>query len=88
MIRLVARLKRLPGWVISNEESVREEVEPYRTLTPAQRLALGAAASRSAAAVVLSSPDRDRVLSYRDPLPPSAEQALERLRREHRARRG
>jgi len=85
--RGVARLEKLPGWVVSNEDSVRREAEPYRDMSPEERLALGAAASRSALAVALSTNDRETVLSYRSPLPTSTERALERLRAEYRAAR-
>ncbi len=83
----MARLAKLPGWVVSNEESVEREVAPYRSLTPAQRLELGATASRSALAVALALSDRDRVLSYRDPIPHSTKLALARLRAEYSATR-
>lgn len=83
----MARLEKLPGWVVSNEDSVRREAEPYRDMSPEERLALGAAASRSALAVALSTNDRETVLSYRSPLPTSTERALERLRAEYRAAR-
>jgi hypothetical protein len=83
----MAKLDKLPGWVTSNEESVRREAEPYRHMTPAQRLALGARASRSALAVVMQSPHRDVALTYRDPLPITSQQAMARLRAEYRAAR-
>jgi hypothetical protein len=83
----MARLHKLPGWVTSNEESVRREAEPYRHMTPAERLALGARASRSALAVVMQSPHRHTALTYRDPLPATSQQALARLRAEYRAAR-
>jgi hypothetical protein len=67
---------------------VRRETEPYREMTPEQRLALGAAASRSVLSIALGSAERAAILAYRDPLPASSEQALERLRAEYRRRRG
>jgi hypothetical protein len=84
---LVARLEKLPGWVVSNEESVRREAEPYRHMTPEERLALGAAAARAALEVTLAGPRAAEVLAYRDPLPASSVEALARLRAEHRAKR-
>jgi hypothetical protein len=69
----------MPGWIVPNEESVRREVEPYRDMTPARRLALAAAVPRSALAVALAA-QGSSVLEYRDPLPESTIRALKRLR--------
>jgi hypothetical protein len=81
----VARLQKLPGWVISNQESVRREAAPYRTMSPERRLALGAVAARSVMKLAFLAADRDTVLGYRDPLPESSRRALERLRARRRA---
>ena len=77
----------LPGWVVSDAESVRSEAEPYRDLTPEQRGALLAAACRAAARLLRARDDAAAVLAHRDPLPESTIRALERLRREVRERR-
>jgi hypothetical protein len=73
---------------MANADSVREEAAPYRALSASERLALGAAASRSTLEVVRTSTHGQRALSYRDPLPNSTLRALERLRAEYRAKRG
>ncbi len=65
----MARLAQLPKWVVSNEESVEREAQPYRAMTPEQRLALGAANSRAAMTVALANAGRDTVFGHRDPLP-------------------
>lgn len=77
----------LPGWVVDDRESVREEAAPYRLMTPEQRGALMAAACRAAARLLSVREDRRKVLNFRDPLPPSTLLALQRLRREAAARR-
>lgn len=83
----MARLLTLPGWIVSNEESVRREAAPYRDMTPERRLALGAMASRSALRLALATTNRAIVLDYRDPLPESSSRAFERLRARLRASR-
>lgn len=72
--RTMGRLSRLPGWVVSNQESVLREAAPYREMTPERRLAIGAAASRSALRLALATTDRVVVLGYQDPLPELVEQ--------------
>jgi len=83
----MARLHKLPGWVISNEESVRREAAAYRDMSPEQRLAMGAAVCRSALSVALTMNDAATVLSYRAPLPETSRRALARLRARYRATR-
>lgn len=73
-------LDKLPGWVISNEESVRREAGPYRDMTIEERARLRAAACRQAARQIAWRADRDRVLAWVDPLPESSVLALVRLR--------
>ncbi len=73
-------LDRLPGWVIANDASVREEVEPYLDATPAQRLAATRACCRSAIGVLRYHFDPERALTWVDPLPDSTVAALARLR--------
>ena len=76
---------KLPGWILSNEESVRREAAPYREMTPERRLALGAAASRSAMRIALATAGPAVVFGYRDPLPESSQRVLESLRARWRA---
>lgn len=79
--------RALPGWVTSNEESVRREAAPYAGMAPEERASHLAAACRAAAKLLASRADRERVLALEDPLPESSLRALERLRavaREHR----
>lgn len=85
--RYVARLRKLPGWILSNEESVRREAAPYREMTPERRLALGAAACKSAMRLALATTGPAIVFGYRDPLPEPSRRALERLRARWRAGR-
>jgi hypothetical protein len=75
---------RLPGWVVSDAESVRSEAEPYVRMTPAERLLVLAAVCRAAGKLLRSRPDVDVALRYEDPLPPSTVAALERLRQAQR----
>lgn len=84
---VVGRLQKLPGWIISNQESVRREAAPYRDMSPERRLALGAVAARSVMNVAFIATDRDTVLGYRDPLPESSRRALDLLRARWRAAR-
>lgn len=74
-------LAKLPAWVISNEESVRREAEPYRDLTVEQRLDLVRRACADAMLLLAMRPDRQAALDHEDPLPESTRQALARLRK-------
>lgn len=80
-------IEALPGWVIDDAESVRREAARYRGMSPEQKIALVASACRTAAILLEASPNRARALAHVDALPASSVAALERLRREHRARR-
>jgi len=73
-------LTKLPGWVVSNHESVERKVAPYRDMTPARRLEIVASACRDAASLLAQNPLRERVLALSDPLPASSQAALARLR--------
>ena len=77
-------LARLPGWVVDDATSVRNEAAPYRDMTPTERGALLAAACRSAARILRSRADAAQILELRDTLPESSERALERLRVQYR----
>jgi hypothetical protein len=76
--------KTLPGWAVSEEESVRSEAAPYIEMTPSDRLRVLAAVCRAAGKLFRSRTDAEVALSYVDPLPASSVAALERLRSEHR----
>lgn len=59
-----------------------EKLEPYRHMSPEERLVITAAVCRSAAALLALHPDPHRVLDLQTPLPASSVAALERLRRD------
>jgi hypothetical protein len=75
---------KIPGWVVSNLDSVRREAARYRDMTPEQKIDLVASACRTAATLLDASPNRDHALTLVDPLPPTSAAALERLRRQYR----
>ena len=66
-----------------------EELARIRRMTPEERWALQRALCLSAMELLFTLPEdqRRKVLESRDPLPPSSEAALKRLRAEHAARR-
>ena len=78
---------RLPAWVLEDAESIRREVERYRSLTDEERAAQPVAASRAAARLLAASEDRERALAWRDPLPEDSREKLAALRARYRARR-
>lgn len=75
-------LAKLPGWVIDDERSVRDEVAEWARTTPAERWRLAILSSRDAAWAAAAGGHRERVLAFVEPLPESTAVALERLRRE------
>lgn len=75
-------LDRLPGWVLSDPESVRAEVAEWRGLDRAELWRLARLCSRDALWAVSVSRDPHRILERVDPLPQSAVEALARLRAE------
>jgi hypothetical protein len=75
-------LAKLPGWVVDDVASVREEVAEWVDLTPAERWKLAILCSRDAIWAIRAGGDAERVLGLQDPLPESSVAALERLRRE------
>jgi hypothetical protein len=70
---------RLPKWVVSNDDSVRDEVAPYLGMSEADRLRLSRELCREAAAILRQRPDPDRWWEWVDPLPESTVAALRRL---------
>ena len=70
----------LPGWVIDDDASVREEVAEWRGLTPAELWRLAVLCSRDAMWAARASGNPQRVLDHVEPLPESTRLALERLR--------
>jgi len=72
----------LPGWVVDDVTSVREEVAPWRELSPAERWRLAELCARDAIWAVRAGGDPLRILAQEDPLPASTITALARLRRE------
>ena len=65
---------------MDDETSVREEVADYVGKSPEHLWELTRMCARSAAWALGFHDDRDAVLGYRDPLPPSTAAALARLR--------
>lgn len=74
-------LERLPGWVVDNATSVRQEVAPYVDATAAERWAATRQCCRAALTVLRYHFDPSRALAFVDPVPESTHRALERLRR-------
>jgi hypothetical protein len=72
----------LPGWAVSNRESVRREAARYAAMTPEERAQHLLIAVSAGEMMLESRTDRDRVRGYRDPLPESTLRALARLRAE------
>lgn len=71
---------QLPGWVIDDAASIREEAADYIELTPAQRGAILAAVCRAGVRLLRARADAAKVLEHTDPLPSSTIEALARLR--------
>jgi hypothetical protein len=72
----------LPGWVVDDVTSVKEEVAEWRDLTPAQRWKLAKLLTRDAMWAARASGNPQRVLDREAPLPASTIAALARLRRD------
>jgi hypothetical protein len=73
----------------SHAQPEEGELARIRSMTPDERWALMGERCRAhmAAVQALPEPLRGEVLAYRDPLPPSSETALRRLRAEYAAQR-
>ncbi len=74
------QLDRLPGWVVDDATSVREEVAPYVGATAAELWLHTVDCAEDAMWAVRASGMAERVLSQEDPLPESTVRALARLR--------
>jgi hypothetical protein len=72
--------RALPGWVVADEESVREDVARYVGMSPAELWREVEDCARDAMWAVRASPFPERVLAYEEPLPESSVRALARLR--------
>ena len=75
-------MSELPGWVISDEESVRAEVAEWRDLSPAERWKLATMCARDAMWAARASGRAAQILAHEDPPPASTLEALARLRRQ------
>ena len=75
-------LPRLPGWVVDDVTSVREEVKEWIGTTPTERWRLARACSRDAIWAARASGMLQRILDQEEPLPESSMRALARLRRD------
>jgi hypothetical protein len=74
-------LPNLPGWVVDDTASVRQEVAEWRNTSPAERWRLARLCARDALWAARASGMRERILAQVDPLPESSVTALARLRR-------
>lgn len=74
------RLAKLPGWVVDDVTSVREEMAPYVGASPAELWRHTEDCARDAMWAVRASGMPMRVLASEDPLPESTLIALARLR--------
>jgi hypothetical protein len=86
--RLVSVATHLPGALLPrpDRESVIEEAESARRLTPEERAGVLEALCRLAAELVSQHRDPHRALEYQEPLPPDSERLLASLRRRCRQR--
>ncbi len=73
-------LARLPGWVVDDVASVREEVADLIGAPPERLWRLALACGRDVTWALRAGGRAERVLEARDPLPPSTIAALARLR--------
>lgn len=73
-------LRKLPGWIVDDVSSVRQEVEEWRHMSAAEVWRLAVLCSRDAIWATRAGGDPTRVLAHVDPLPESSIVALRRLR--------
>lgn len=83
----IVRLERLPGWIVDDETSVREEVADYVGQAPERLWEMTRMCAKTAAWSLGFHSDRESLLSHRDPLPQSTVDALARLSRTAGGRR-
>jgi len=79
-------MERVPGWVIDERMSVREDVARYVGMRPDLLWHEVQDCARDAMWAVRASAFPERVLRYEEPLPESTQVALERLRDAYRRR--
>jgi hypothetical protein len=73
-------LRSMPGWIVDDATSVREEVARYTGMSRAELWHLTEACAKDAMWAARASGMFERVLAHRDPLPESSVAALVRLR--------
>jgi len=73
-------LTRMPGWVIDNDASVREEVAPYVNATAAECIEATRRCCQGAMTILRFHSHPAAILAHVDPLPASTVEALARLR--------
>jgi hypothetical protein len=73
-------LTKLPGWIVDDATSVREEVADWVNASPAERWRLARLCARDALWAARASGMRERILEQVDALPESSIRALARLR--------
>jgi hypothetical protein len=78
------RIEALPGWVISDEQSVRADVARYVGMPPDALWREVEDCARDAMWAVRASGFAERVLAYEEPVPESTVVALARLRASRR----
>jgi hypothetical protein len=78
------RLEKLPGWIVSDADSVRAEVAPYIGASRAELWRLTEDCAKDAMWAVRASGMAERVLAEEDPLPASTLEAWARLRSQRR----
>lgn len=64
----------------SERELIEEEVAPYRHLSMEEKFKILSELSRATALMLANHPDREAILSYREPPHPSYKSIIERLR--------
>jgi hypothetical protein len=74
--------RQAPPWIAHRE--VVDDAERYAAMTPEERLAVFVEVCELARTILEGRPDRARVLSEVEPLPPTAEAAWRRLVAESR----
>lgn len=74
------RLEKLPGWVVDDATSVRDEVAEYRGVSAERLWELTRACARASAWTLGFHEDPKAALERVDPVPASTLEALARLR--------